>query len=489
MAYDDSIYRRHEAKGESPGRSWADDRYDEETTFRGDSGARGGYDSETQGGYSDIRSRYSDAGIGRSDVGAGYAESGAGYADESTGYSSGRFMDDRPYQDDPAYQDARTDPPRRVPAAVLDDVFDDPAHGEPGRDRMVVHLIWEVLLLAAVVGVAFLLERENPNAVRGGQLDLLLVAAAALGLLAIGAGLTLRAAAPNLALGPVAIACALHFAENGDNGVVAAMVPATAAVVGLGLLLALLVVGLHVPSWAASLAVGLAAVVYIQLRTAPVEVQGGYDPTQHSLYLFGGFAALTVLGGLLGTIKTVRRSVGRFRPVADPAWRRGALASVITSLCLIASMVLAAAAGVLLAAGGSGPVVPTTGFEWSGLALGAAMLGGTSAFGRRGGVTGTLFAVVLIILFLRYEDERNLDIALAAVAAATVAAGLLVTRLVETFGRPRSAVESEDDWEPEPDPSDWTNGRTGRIGNWSTSLPAQPVETRDDPWDRWGSGR
>jgi hypothetical protein len=247
-----------------------------------------------------------------------------------------------------------------------------------------------------------------------------------------------------------------------------------------------------VPSWAASLAVGLAAVVYIQLRTAPVDVQGGYDPTEHALYLFGGFAALTLLGGLLGAVKSVRRSVGRFRPVGDPAWRRGGLASTITATCLVASMVLAAAAGVLLAAGGSGPVVPTTGFEWSGLALGAAMLGGTSAFGRRGGVLGTLLAVVLIILFLRYEDERGLDIAFVAVAAATVAAGLVVTRLVESYGRPRSALEPDGDWEPEPDENaaDWTtSGRTERMETWSPSLPAQPVENRGDPWDRWGGSR
>lgn len=447
MAYDDSIYRRHDPRGESPGTSWAETRYGEDPAYSDDPDPRG-----------------------------------------AAGYSTGRFVDDE------TYQAGRADPnPRRVSPAVLDDVFDDPAHGEPGRDRLAVHLVWEVLLLAAVVGMAYLLQRENPNAVRGGQLDLLLVAAAALGLLTVGAGLTLRAAAPNLALGPVAIACALHFAENGDNGVVAAMVPATIAVVGLGLLLALLVVALHVPSWAASLAVGLAAVVYIQLRTAPVDVQGGYDPTGHALYLFGGFGVLAVLGGLLGTIKTVRRSVGRFRPVADPAWRRGGFASTITAMCLVASMVLAAAAGVLLAAGGSDRVVPTTGFEWSGLALGAALLGGTSAFGRRGGVTGTLLAVVLIILFLRYDDERGLDIALAAVAAATLAAGLLVTRLVESFGRPRSALESDGDWEPEPEPeqasADWTGGRTERVENWSPSLPPQPMENRNDPWDRWGGNR
>lgn len=435
MAYDDSIYRRHDAGGESR----ADARYGEDLGYGDDPGARG-----------------------------------------AGGYAAGRFVDD----------DYAQSGRGRVSSAALDDVFDDPAHGEPGRDRMAVHLVWEVLLLLAVVAVAFLLRRQNPDALRGDGLDRLLVAVAALGLLTLGAGLTLRAAAPNLALGPVAIACALHFAENGDNGVVAAMAPATVVVAGLGVALAILVLGLHVPSWAASLGVGLLAVVYIQLRTAPVDVQGGYDPTGHASYLFAGFAALALLGGLLGAIKTVRRTVGRFRPVGDPAWRRGGFASVITALCLIASMVLAAAAGVLLAAGGSGPVVPTAGFEWSGLALGAALLGGTSAFGRRGGVAGTLLAVVLTILVLRYEDERGLDIALAAVAAATVALGLVVTRLVEAYGRPRSALEPDVDWEPEPDPaSDWTGGRAERVDTWSPSLPAQPVENRGDPWDRWGGSR
>lgn len=488
MAYDDSIYRRHDAGGGSPGGEARDARYGDDTAYRDDAGYRDGATYRDGAGYRDDAA-YRDSATYRDD--AAYRDNPA-YGDDAdprpAGHRQGRFVDDE-------YQSGRTDTAqRRVPQAVLDDVFDDPAHGEPGRDRMAVHLIWEVVLLLAVVGVAFLLQRENPDAVRGGQLDLLLVAATGLGLLALGAGLTLRAGAPNLAVGPVAIACGLHFAENGENGLLTSMVPAVVVVVGLGLLLALLVVGFHVPGWAASLAVALVVVTYIQLRTAPVDLQGQYDPTEHALYLFGGFAGLAVLGGLLGTVKAIRRSVGRFRPVGDPAWRRGGLAATLTTTSLVASMVLAALAGVLLAAGGSGPVVPTTGFEWSGLALGAAMLGGTSAFGRRGGVTGTLLSVALIILLLRYEDERDLDVALFAVAAATLALGLLVTRLVESYGRPRSAVEPQDDWEPQPEEaaSGWTgNNRTERVDSWSTTLPVQPAESRTDPWgpDRWGTDR
>ena len=108
-----------------------------------------------------------------------------------------------------AYDDAgRTAPPETssgVPAAVLEHVFDDPAHGEPGRDRIAVHVLWEFVLLAALVAVTWLLWRENADALRGGSLKTLLVDVAALGLLTLAAGLSLRAGAVNLAVGPVAL--------------------------------------------------------------------------------------------------------------------------------------------------------------------------------------------------------------------------------------------------------------------------------------------
>src|SRR5690348_17159845 len=47
---------------------------------------------------------------------------------------------------------------RRTPSqAQLDDVFDDPDHGDPGRDRMSVHALWEVVLLLGVAALAYLL--------------------------------------------------------------------------------------------------------------------------------------------------------------------------------------------------------------------------------------------------------------------------------------------------------------------------------------------
>jgi ribose/xylose/arabinose/galactoside ABC-type transport system permease subunit len=318
-------------------------------------------------------------------------------------------------------------------------------------------------------------------------LPALLVSATALGLLTLGAAVTLRAAVPNLALGPVVVAAGLHFAQYGDRGVVLAMFPAVLVAAGLGLAVAVLVVGFHVPSWAASLAAALGVIVFIQQHSGPVTVRGEYDPIPTANYLFGGVAALAVLGGLFGTIRPVRRLVGRFRPVADPARRRGVAGGVVATAALVVSMVLATGAGLLLAADGTGTVRPTTGIDWTGVAIGAALVGGTSGYGRRGGIFGTLLSAVLLTLFLRYADLRDWDIALGATAAVTLVVGLVVTRLVETFGRPRLTRTGDGDRSVDPVP-DWS-GDTDRSDSWLATLPAQPAEPWPDPWDahRWDS--
>ncbi|BCB80338.1 hypothetical protein ACFQ1L_05735 [Phytohabitans flavus] len=259
----------------------------------------------------------------------------------------------------------------------------------------------------------------------------------------------------------------------------------------LGLLMAIVITAFHVPGWAVSLAGALAAMVFIQQRSGPVNLQGDYSPTDQALYLFGGVAAVSVLGGLVGMIKPVRRSVGRFRPVADPAHRRGGLAAVLTGGALVVSSSLAAVGGILLVAGQDVPVVPSPGLDWTALAVGAALLGGASAFGRRGGVFGTILAVVLITLFIRYEDAMGWDISHLAIAGGVLLAGVVVTRIVETYGRPRTRDNDsdEEEWtEPDPPSTSWDSGR--RTDSWPTPLPTQPSAGRPDPWDtdRWGTG-
>ncbi|MBM0233104.1 ABC transporter permease [Micromonospora sp. STR1_7] len=387
-----------------------------------------------------------------------------------------------------AGRDRSAEPSSGVPAAVLENVFDDPTHGEPGRDRVVVHVWWEFLLVAGLAALGWLLWREDSAALRADNLRTLLVDAVGLGLLALAAGLSLRTAAPNLAVGPVAVAAALHYAEQGDRGLPASVGPAVAVAALGGLALALIVVVLHVPAWAASLAGAAGVVVYIERRSAAVLVQGDYDPGRTAGYLFAGFAAVAVLGGLFGTIRAIRRLVGRYRPVTDPARRRGVLAAVVAAVALVGSTVLAALGGVLLAANGPGSVTPGTGLDWTVLALGVALLGGTSAYGRRGGVFGTLLAVSLVTVFQQYAPERGWTLSNWAVGGAALGVGLLVTRLVETFGRPRRGVADR----PEPIgdgtiSTGWTMPPSQAVDNWPPTLPTPAAPQPSDPWrePRW----
>ncbi|MDG4784257.1 ABC transporter permease [Micromonospora sp. WMMD961] len=383
------------------------------------------------------------------------------------------------------------EPSSGVPVAVLENVFDDPTHGEPGRDRIGVHLGWEFLLLAGLATLGWLLWQDDPAALRGGNLRTLLVAAVGLGLLALAAGLSLRTAAPNLAVGPIAVAAALHYAEQGDRGLPASVGPAVAVAALGGLALALVVVVLHVPGWAASLGGAAGVVVYIEQRSAPVLVQGDYDPGRSAGYLFAGFAAVAVLGGLFGAIRAIRRLVGRYRPIADPARRRGTVAAVVTAVALVGSSVLAALAGVLLAANGPELVAPTSGLDWTVLAVGVTLLAGTSAYGRRGGVFGTLLAVGVVTLFQTYAPERGWTLSNWAVGGAVLGIGLLVTRLVETLGRPRSG--SIDKPEPVSDgtiSTGWTMPQSQPVDNWPPTLPTPAAPQPVDPWrdPRWEDG-
>ncbi|WP_435205411.1 ABC transporter permease [Micromonospora sp. bgisy143] len=378
-----------------------------------------------------------------------------------------------------------------VPAAVLENVFDDPTHGEPGRDRVGVHVFWELLLLAGLAALGWLLWRADPGALRGADLRTLLVDAVGLGLLALAAGLSLRTAVPNLAVGPVAVAAALHYAEQGDRGLAASVGSAVLVAALGGLVLALAVVALQVPAWAASLAGAAGVVVYIERRSAPVLVQGDYNPGRSAGYLFAGFAAVAVLGGLFGAIRAIRRLVGRYRPVADPARRRGALAAVVAALALVGSTVLAALAGVLLAANPPGVVVPTSGLDWTVLAIGVSLLGGTSAYGRRGGVFGTVLAVGLVTVFEAYAPERDWSVSRWAVGGVALGVGLLVTRLVETFGRPRpGSVEKPEPVADGTISSGWSVPRPQPADNWPPTLPTPPAPEPADPWrdPRWEDG-
>ncbi|GIH18159.1 ABC transporter permease [Rugosimonospora africana] len=389
-------------------------------------------------------------------------------------------------------------PRRGVSPVELDDVFDDPSHGDPGMDRMGVHMVWELVLLVASIGMAVYFEQTHHAQISGGPLRGLLLNAAMLGFVAIGAGLSLRAGAVNLAVGSTATAAALFFASHSDRGLLPTAGVTLLLAAGVGAAIGLLVVVLHVPAWAASLAGALAVIVWINKHAEAAKVTSTYHPAGQAFYWYGGFAALALLGGILGLVKPIRRGVGSFRSVGDPAKRRGTMAGLMAFVAILGSSVLAGLAGTLSALS-STSVTPNDGLLTTGLAVGAALAAGTSVFGRRGGVLGTVLSVSLITLVIGYSDAAKLRISPYAVAAVAIGVGLVLTRLVESFGRPQPPRESEPvatGWdsetrEPETRAVDatgqnWSGGRGS--GGWSSQLPARST---DDTWggasdERWG---
>ncbi|GAA1570460.1 hypothetical protein GCM10009827_110380 [Dactylosporangium maewongense] len=421
-------------------------------------------------------------------------------------YTPGSYAANTDYSVPPSESTLGLAARRATPSpAQLGDVFDDPEHGEPGRDRLAVHALWEMVLLLAAVSLLYLLRDARPEALRGTELESLLLAGAELGLVGIAMGLTLRAGAANLALGPIAYASALFFADNSDRGL--AMTAGITALIalGVGVVIAVLVVGFHVPGWAASLGVAVALMAWIADQNDEKVVTGAYDPHGQALWWMLGVVLVAVAGSAIGLIRPVRRAVGRFRPVADPARRRGGGAATITGFAIAGSALLASFAGVLTALDQREVTTTQNGMAAAGLsitilALGAALLGGTSVYGRRGGVLGTVLAVAAITLLFQYSAAEQWNIAPLAVGGSAIAIGLVVTRLIETFGRPRTVeddVEEEQVWTPststagygssqaEPD-SAWSASRTG---GWTSQLPARST---DEDWgveERWGSNR
>jgi ribose/xylose/arabinose/galactoside ABC-type transport system permease subunit len=372
---------------------------------------------------------------------------------------------------------------RRIAPPNLDYVFDDPAEGEPGRDRMLVHGLWELFLLVAVVGVGFLLYRQAPGTLTGDGLRATLLGATALGALAAGLAVALRAGAPNLAVGPVAVAAALQFGHNAGGGLLRPLLVVIGLCAVIGAVQGIIVAGLQVPGWAVSLGVAFTVLVWSNGR-AEVSAFGGYDPKGQAYWWFGAFAAMSVAACAIGAIPAVRRAIGRFRPVADPARRRGPVAGLITVGALVASTVLAGVAGVVMVAT-TRSAAPSGGFELTALALGAALLGGTSAFGRRGGVFGTVLAVSLLTVCTAYAAATDRSWPAAAFAAVAIGLGLAVTRLVERFGRP--AVRDGDETDDE---DDWVSRAHSSLPNGRTWQPSSTASGVGGLWasdDAWGS--
>ncbi|MFO7249130.1 MAG: hypothetical protein DIU60_000075 [Actinomycetes bacterium] len=315
-----------------------------------------------------------------------------------------------------------TPPPRRV--------FDEPATpaDEPEvRDRIAVHVVWEILLAIAAAGLVM----ANLSQASAQHLTGLLGSAGVVGLLAVGLSFSFRTVAPNLAVGAIAAATGAFVAVLVRDGwsATTAIAAGIGAALAVGVLLGLLVMVLSVPAWAVTLgaAVVLAAAVPGLTQGTAVEASLGTFP---AIPAFVAFAALSMIGGAVWLIPGVRRALAGLRREGDPAERAGLRAGLGALAGLAGSSLLAGAAGILdlmrlNSAAAAAEIVPVT-------ALAAVLIGGVSVYGRRAGIFGTLLGVVIMVSAGSLLAMQNTPAWLVqAFGGGMVVAGLLVSRLVE----------------------------------------------------------
>ncbi len=374
----------------------------------------------------------------------------------------------------------------KLTTSELEEVFDNPEHGEPGRDRFGVHACWEVVLLLAAVGVGFALTRRHSFDLNASVRRELMMMATVVGLLGLGAGLTLRTGAVNLAMGPVMVTTALWFGSHRGDGLYVDALVALGLAAGIGLLIGVITVGLQAPGWVVSLGAFLGLQAWLNFLPAQVSVATPPNPTNQAYVWFGAFAVVAIGGAVIGSVHSVRRAVGRTRPVSDPADARGVTAAVFTAAATVVSSVLAGLAGILLALS-TGGATSQDGLSWSALAVGVALVGGTSAFGRRGGITGTVLAACLFVLVSEYVEVANWKVDTNVLIGGAIVVGAGVTRLVETFGRPEHSAmpadESAAGWLSR-QPASWSDHRALELTRGEDARGGG--DWIDNPDEAWG---
>jgi len=325
------------------------------------------------------------------------------------------------------------------------------AHRRPvARDRLWPHVVWEIVLAAGVVAAVFAVRHEDQGALSGAGRDNLLVLVSAGILLGSAFALSLRAAVPNLAVGAVAVVAGVLTAwlqaEHGYELRIAALI-ALGGAVALGLVTAFVVVGFRLPGWAVGLgaALGLWAAAQSLSAGRTLTLDGVPNLRDWAWPLAIGAAALSIIGGVLGLLPRARLTLGQYRPSGDPAAARGSRAGLTATAALIGSMLLAAGAGLILAMRVR-TAVPDDGFTLLGVAAASAFLGGTSAYGRRGGVFGTVLAagfLQLATLWLRLVDAGAWT--RPALLGGAIVLGLLVGRVVEAAGSTEPPPDEADE--------------------------------------------
>ncbi|MEU6858087.1 hypothetical protein AB0B28_04300 [Glycomyces sp. NPDC046736] len=362
---------------------------------------------------------------------------------------------------------------------------------EAPADRMAVHVVWEIGLLLLGGGVVFALTRSSSGPFAEGSWSAFAAALAPVILLASAMAVSLRVGAVNLAVGPIALLAAWMFVDASGSGSAMALAMGLGAAAFTGIVLATLSAWLRAPGWAASGAVGGAIGLWAGTAGDPGDFTLSALPNTGVLAALAAAAGLSLFFGLVGAFAGTR---GKLEPIREtPVGERHGRGGIVF-LGVLLSSALAGAAGVVAAwtavpevgaAGLPDPILLTV------LALGAALLGGTSLLGRRGGVCGTVFASILVLGLMWLAESRGWSFDPSWIALSAIVAGFLVTRLVEAMNTvdeeevaSTSRAGSLDDLR-EDDPRPGDTGSFDRTGSFERT---DSFERYDDDLADLGSG-
>ena len=331
--------------------------------------------------------------------------------------------------------------PDRTLSLPIDDQADD---HEVTVDRLGIHMVLEVLLLVGFAAALFLFYRADaaPLSTDVGR-QIVTVATVPLLLSAIAASLALRVGTVNLAGGAVAVAAAVLFSEYAGQGLAVAVAMAVAGALAGAVILVILVVVLRVPAWLSGLAVAAGTALWMSEHVDLSTLSSGPItplPARQAWIWLIAVAALSILGGIVGALSGWRARLGACRAAAAGTEPRDGATIATTITALAGSCLLSGLAGVWLV--WAPPPEPNPGYPgldlWTltGFGLAAALLGGTSLLGRRGGVLGTLLAALGLASLVFLSTIDGWPISVGWILLGAIGCGVIISRLVEAFGRP-----------------------------------------------------
>lgn len=289
--------------------------------------------------------------------------------------------------------------------------------------QRVILAIAPLLLLLLVIAVIAVVE---PRVIQVANLKLVVIQAAPIAILALAAMIVLITAGIDLSagFGVAMVAVVMVGSMSAGNSFARGAVIALACGLGLGLVNGLLVGVIRIPSFIATLATFIAVqgVTLTQAKHGTLIVS---DPTLLRIgtgsaagipipILFAAVVAI-IMGILLRATRFGVRTYALGSDEPDAARLSGVpIARHLVLVYMLAGLLTAVTA--ILLAGRAGIVAPNLGGVGLLLdAIAAAVLGGTSIFGGRGTVVGTLTGAVIIALFtnaLRVSgvDASSLDL-------------------------------------------------------------------------------